>query len=156
MPGEALNIRANTEALEIKFLKSEVSLNKFYEQEKPCDKVLFYKIASENKWMDKRKELWAKAKAKVMDQLPDKIVERFLRLNAVLDKVINRLEGNITEGKQKNYELKIAAETVSEISKTLSFLNGGPTERTENKSLNLHAHIVNEIQERDKKLNVDL
>jgi hypothetical protein len=146
---------------EIEFISSDKSINEFalthgFDEN---NVKAFYRYVKINKWEERRKAFFDKAYEKFMAKAPDAMADNWLEYRGAVSRVYRQIMRKVEAAETAAVksvpirDLREIAETLSTLTKTKSFIDGGPTERKENKNLNvnLHATITEALKARDKK-----
>lgn len=115
-------------------------------------------------WRIDRKQYRANVNKKIIDQLPQVMADKWSKqresvllahegLLATLKKYQDQKTGKMRP--IPPHQVRIIIDAVESAVKTISFMDGGPTERTEGKSLNIYVDLMDAIRERNAKHNVD-
>jgi hypothetical protein len=141
---------------EIEFISSDKSINEFalthgFDEN---NVKAFYRYVKINKWEERRKAFFDKAYEKFMAKAPDAMADNWLEYRGALSRVYRQIMRKVEAAEMAEVksvpirDLREIAETLATLSKTKSFIEGGPTDRTESKSLsvNIHANIADEIE----------
>lgn len=144
------------------FVSCELSIREFGHSKGLTETRLggLYTHVRENKWLEKRERYFQKAREKFMDKAPETLANKWVeqrRLVSDLHKQLARASKKLKDEEDKEAIAEIVkkiADSLDTLVKTESFMDGGPTERTENKNLNLHVEISAALKERDAKFGI--
>lgn len=146
---------------ELEFITSGLNLNAFGKSKGMDNDTVqsMYRHAKKNGWEEKRDAYFAKAREIIMAKGPVELADKWLEYRGALSDVRGIVRRAIKEtGKAVESNnpkvllgligtMKEAADTLDKLAKLDSFMDGGPTERTENKSLNVSlTAIVDKIE----------
>lgn len=147
--------------LGIMWAVSGLSKKKFADAMKMSDNPHFYKMSKIHKWDDKKKRIVEAAESKMVEKLGKEVADRWDEHRCIINDATKHAEAFLKkftdeDGKPLGHippsELKSVVETVFKATQALSFMSGGPTDRTE--SANLHLSVVKAVEDRDKKFGV--
>jgi hypothetical protein len=149
-------------ALKAEWLSGNETLNQFRIRKHINNSAWFYRKVEEDGWLDARNAIIAKAHERQSNNLAKDMSDRWKEYRqifmaakaqgyALIKKTLNEA-GQVSQPMTPS-ELRQLVEAFKSLSQAESFIDGGPTERTENKNLNvnLHATITEALKARDKK-----
>ena len=112
--------------------------------------------AKKHNWLEKRERFFEKARERFMAKAPDVVADKWVEQRGLVSSLYRHLKRSsekLIQEEDPAIMARIAkdiASTIDTLVKTESFMGGGPTERVENKNLNLHGQFMDAVRERDK------
>ena len=147
---------------EIEFIGCDKTINEFGASKGLDNNTVgsFYRYAKAQKWEERRQEFFDKARERFLAKAPEVVADKWVEYRGSvsnLHKQLQRVIQKLSEEESPEVIAKLAksaAETVDVLIKSDSFMAGGPTDRTESRSINLHATISEALKARDKKFGI--
>lgn len=141
------------EALKSEWLQSKETMNKF-RMRHGIDQALFYRTTKRLGWKKEKQKLDKNALQKITNRLVNERVKDWTQYrsaqNGLMESVQDIIQrtrnasGKITRS-MKTSDVRQLASALKDLTQNQSFMDGGPTERSESK--NLHMEMVRIVQE---------
>lgn len=132
------------DALFVDFAAGNLTVQQFGKS-RGMSEINTYAQARRYRWRERRKELNARAYQKALDKIGDRKAINFAKHHKANNRLLKFLQRRLKDAGDKGMdaaEIKTLSDALEKIMKNKSFMEGGPTDRIESKSLNLHIDIV--------------
>lgn len=153
--------------LELEWLTFEGSLKAFMISKNIKNEADFYRHAKKRNWASKkasvREQSTKKLQEKLATQISNQEIDRWKEHRqifraakaqgyALIKKTLND-QGQVVEPMSAS-ELKSLIEAFKSLAQAESFIDGGPSERVDNRNVNIHVQVLESLKERDDKYGV--